>query len=82
MSKTNKNMDMKKYAKDYYNTNKEKLLEKALEKTVCEECGAIVCNSYLSTHKKGKLHDRKIAKFKMLQNKDIKKKLDKLNKKK
>ena len=41
MNKTGR--DMKKYAKDYYNNNREKLLEKALEKTVCEECGAIVC---------------------------------------
>ncbi len=78
MSKNNE--DKIEYFKRYYEENREELLKKASEKVVCEECGSIVCKGRLSNHKKGKLHDQKVARYNMLkENKKLKKKLDKLN---
>ncbi|HNE92500.1 MAG TPA: hypothetical protein PKG56_00045 [Chitinophagaceae bacterium] len=84
MSKSNKiksTSDEKiQYYRDYYNENREKLLKKASEKVVCDECSAIVCRSRLSNHKKGKLHDRKVAQYNILKNNEkLKKKIEKLN---
>ena len=40
----------KQYKKDYYETNKEIIAEKAKQKVVCERCGCEIVKSYLKKH--------------------------------
>lgn len=40
----------KKYNKDYYEKNREKLLQRALEKLECQKCKRIVNRGRMSTH--------------------------------
>jgi len=47
------------YQKTYYEMNKERLLKRQREKVRCE-CGRIVSRGTLASHKKTKLHERKL----------------------
>jgi len=53
--KINKDVNIKKYKKEYYEKNIEKIKEKGKEKITCE-CGRTIIKASLSRHKKSKNH--------------------------
>ena len=42
----------KQYDKEYYEDNRRALIEKALVKVTCGLCGSVVCQNFMTAHKK------------------------------
>ena len=63
---TNK-LDTKDYYQTYYNKNKEKILEKARTKVICDVCGSETSQRNLCTHKKSKLCKKRCYEKKLLE---------------
>ena len=51
----NKKQDRKEYFKEYYKTNKQRINNKACEKTQCKYCFRIICKKALDKHISSKL---------------------------
>jgi len=46
--------ETKEYHKEYYEKNKEEILERQNEKNTCDICGSVISRNYMSKHKKSK----------------------------